>query len=238
MTTAKILWALAPFPSTPFTTAKSLNTIPATYTVIWREGGYGSLVASKPNVRPFILSHSTAASSGRFVNHWLGDNKATIIDCYSYIHINSHALFFLIASSTYLLFHHWNPSRRFRHLRLRWMEPPLRRCATAGSKARIRPLATGDIDSYFYLWESVTESQDCSYYPKICIRILHTELTCIFCPANSSEQPSCASCGLSSRPTRAPMTLTSSPCSARVCLSAEGSTNVTAYFPAGVWYNW
>ncbi|KAK9483669.1 glycosyl hydrolases family 31-domain-containing protein [Lipomyces starkeyi] len=192
---------------------------------------HNALSALNPGKRTFVLSRSSFAGTGHFSQKWNGDNSATWDDLYLSIpQIMSNQLFGIpMVGSDICGFN----GETTEELCNRWAQ------LGAFYPFSRHHHATGNADSFFFLWESVTQSALNAY------TIRYTLLPYLYGLMQQASQTANAvwrplwwdnpsdtnAYGIDTQFTLGSGLLVTP-------VLTEGATSVTGYFPDGIWYDW
>ncbi|KAK9311045.1 glycosyl hydrolases family 31-domain-containing protein [Lipomyces starkeyi] len=192
---------------------------------------HDALSALNPGKRTFVLTRSSFAGTGHFSQKWNGDNSATWDDLYLSIpQIMSNQLFGIpMVGSDICGFN----GETTEELCNRWAQ------LGAFYPFSRHHHATGDADSFFFVWESVTKSALNAY------TVRYTLLPYLYGLMQQASQTGNAvwrplwwdnlsdttAYGIDTQFTLGNGLLVTP-------VLTEGTTSVTGYFPDGIWYDW
>ncbi|KAK9364715.1 glycosyl hydrolases family 31-domain-containing protein [Lipomyces kononenkoae] len=192
---------------------------------------HNALSALNPGNRTFVLSRSTFAGSGHVAQKWNGDNAATWDDLYLSIpQVMSNQLFGIpMVGSDICGFN----GETTEELCNRWAQ------LGAFYPFSRHHHSTGMNDSFFFLWESVTESALNAYtirytllpYLYGLMQQASSTGNAVFRPLWYDNPSDTTTYGIDTQFTLGNGILVTP-------VLTEGATSVTGYFPDGVWYDW
>ncbi|KAK9234319.1 glycosyl hydrolases family 31-domain-containing protein [Lipomyces kononenkoae] len=192
---------------------------------------HNALAALNPGKRTFVLSRSSFAGTGHYSQKWNGDNAATWDDLYLSIpQIMSNQLFGIpMVGSDICGFN----GETTEELCNRWAQ------LGAFYPFSRHHHSTGMNDSFFFLWESVTESALKAYtirytllpYLYGLMQQASTIGNAVFRPLWWDNPSDSNTYGIDTQFTLGNGILVTP-------VLTEGATSVTGYFPDGIWYDW